>query len=155
MALEASYYSILPKEDSNIVQLSYSRQGLTLLPEGLADRIKKEAITRLDLSRNRLSTVPAILNGLQVIDLAHNSFTELPLEVCKLTGLKGLILKCNNIKSLPQEITELQQLEELNLSGNSFEQFPRPLLSLSHLSFLHLGANAIHQIPSDINKLKE
>ena len=159
MALEASYYSIRPEAKNNWRELNLSKQGLLSLPERLRERIEKEKVTDLDLSRNSLSSTSlpqlSVSLNLRKIDFSRNQFNELPLQVCRISSLRVLLLKCNKIKSLPQEMSSLVHLEELNLSGNEFKQFPSPLLSLSRLSFLHLGANQLQEVPAGISRLTE
>ena len=53
------------------------------------------------------------------LNLSFNDLTSLPAEIGKLQSLKELILYENKLTSLPAEIGKLQKLTFLDLQGNS------------------------------------
>ena len=79
----------------------------------------------LDLSRNRLTTLPVELcqsfPALQSLDISRNNLRGLPTEIGQLTNLKQLIALSNKfrLRELPmKELASLQQLELLDLRWN-------------------------------------
>ena len=79
------------------------------------------------LNENDLAAAPvvnsiedAMKDPLRVnrLDLTGNKLTTIPAEVYKLTNLQELVLNNNELKTLPQEITGLKHLEILYLNGN-------------------------------------
>jgi len=144
------------------------------------------------LNENDLAAAPvvnsiedAMKDPLRVnrLDLTGNKLTTIPAEVYKLTNLQELVLNNNKLKTLPQEISGLKHLEILYLNGNigfNLEQaFPviakisslrelwlresqytsipeniDQLGVLKNLRLLHLGSNKLMSVPNNIGKLK-
>ena len=67
-------------------------------------------LTRLDLSHNRLDTLPTTLEGLhklRTLELAHNNIDALPAELARLTTLERLGLNDNAIAARPRVLDEM------------------------------------------------
>lgn len=135
-----------------------SRRSLTDLSEELGEEIHREEVTDLDISSNRLSSLPSWVSrlfiDLQKLDISSNRLSELPIEICSLHRLQILNAKHNHMKSLPKDFGNLGGLKELNLAGNGFEHFPQQLCFLVGLEYLHLGSNHISQLSPLIKRLK-
>ncbi|KAG0202621.1 hypothetical protein BGX28_004912 [Mortierella sp. GBA30] len=103
-------------------------------------------LTELDLSRNRLSALPAKLTtlvpSLTYLNLSHNQFTEIPLELCRLTRLQVLIMSQNRIEGpVPHQIcSSLLQLKTLRLCANQITSLPHTLSRLDKLESLSMGS---------------
>ncbi|KRP48307.1 leucine-rich repeat-containing protein [Pseudomonas libanensis] len=105
--------------------LEISGHGLTEVPVGSADL---PALTRLDLSHNRIVMTPAVqtqLNGL--------------------TGVEYLNLRANPLEQL--DISALTQLKALDLQGSTLKAWPTGAEGLTQLSWLDLRHNAIPTLP--------
>lgn len=135
-----------------------SSKSLSDLSESLGEEIHEEKVTHLDLSSNRLASLPSsvsrVFSNLLKLDVSSNGLTELPVEFCELHRLQILHAKHNRMKSLPKNFGKLVGLMELNLSGNGFEHFPLQLCALDGLEYLHLGGNHITWITPLIKRLK-
>ena len=126
----------------------------------------------LDLSRNRLSTLPddfGKLKKLRILFLSENDFEVFPevLADCPnltMIGFKSnkishipenafplktqwLILTDNKIKTLPESIGELTQLQKCMLAGNNISILPDTMASCRSLELLRLSANDLEKLP--------
>ncbi|KAF8945258.1 hypothetical protein BGZ47_002973 [Haplosporangium gracile] len=103
-------------------------------------------LTELDLSRNRLESLPdqitSLVPHLSYLNLSHNLFTEIPLELCLLTELQVLIMSQNRIQGpVPDKIcSHLTQLKTLKLCANQITSLPDSLAHLSKLESLSMGS---------------
>ena len=136
----------------------------------------------LDLSSNRLTTLPpelSQLSSLQVLRLKYNALTTLPPvlaalpRLCHLeadgnqiheldaqvlggmTALKHLQLESNGLLSLPEECGPLLALEKLVLANNSLPALPETL-SQAFPGLLHLdvSSNALTALPPSLSGLR-
>ncbi|WP_061206220.1 E-cadherin-binding leucine-rich repeat protein LRR20 [Leptospira santarosai] len=76
----------------------------------------------LDLSRNRLTTLPkeiGKLQTLQKLDLSRNRLITLSKEIERLQNLLSLDLNENQLTTLPKEIGQLKNLRWLSLKNNT------------------------------------
>lgn len=103
-------------------------------------------LTELDLSRNRLESLPdqmtSLVPHLNYLNLSHNLFTEIPLELCQLTELQVLIMSQNRIQGpVPDKIcSHLTQLKTLKLCANQITSLPDSLAHLNKLESLSMGS---------------
>jgi len=87
------------------------------------------ALTELDLSGNRLASLPddiCNLTKLTVLDLERNGLASLPKQFGQLTKLTNLNLDQNSLTSLPSTFVNLTNLTELALQSNKFSEATRP-----------------------------
>ncbi|KAF9905481.1 hypothetical protein BX616_001005 [Lobosporangium transversale] len=116
-------------------------------------------LSELDLSRNRLSGLPenmtSLVPSLSYLNLSHNQFKEIPLELCRLTYLQVLIMSQNHIEGPvpPQLCSSLTQLKTLRLCANQITSLPHTLARLDKLESLSLGSvyggNLLTTFPAD------
>lgn len=145
--------------------------GLTEFPPeifGLADTLEV-----LDLSGNRLSSLPADLSRLhklRILFCSGNPFTVLPevLGDCsqlEMVGFKSsavhtvpaaalparlrwLILTDNAIEVLPASIGRCTGLQKLMLAGNRLRALPDDMAACSGLELLRIAANRLTELPA-------
>uniref|UniRef100_A0A8C7S3Q9 PH domain leucine-rich repeat-containing protein phosphatase 2 n=1 Tax=Oncorhynchus mykiss TaxID=8022 RepID=A0A8C7S3Q9_ONCMY len=95
---------------------------------------KLEELEELDLSGNRLKTVPTTIMNLRRMHtlIAHSNTIEVFPEVMQLMEMKCVDLSCNELSeiSLPENLPP--KLQELDLTGN-------PRLNLDHNTLEHLN----------------
>ena len=97
---------------------------------GLLNIPNVKTFRKLDLSSNKLTTLPAGiftgLTALQELDLSSNQLTTLPAGIFTgLTALQYLYLSSNKLTTLPAGIfTGLTALQKLHLSGNQLTRLP-------------------------------
>ena len=126
----------------------------------------------LDLSRNRLDTLPedfGRLRKLKILFLSENRFTQIPtvLSDCPnltMIGFKSnqieafpedalpqntrwLILTDNRIEKLPDSIGKLGKLQKLMLAGNRITHLPDTMQQCKNLELLRLSANRLERLP--------
>lgn len=126
----------------------------------------------LDLSNNRLSSLPADfgkLQHLQVLFLSNNDFDHLPEVISQcprlsMIGFKAnriaqvsaralpratrwLILTDNRIETLPDTIGSLVHLQKLMLAGNRLRELPPALAHCTRLQLLRISANQLTHLP--------
>ena len=129
----------------------------------------------LDLSNNRLSTLPnelKQLKNLKIIFASNNNFEILPeslghCESLEMVGfktnkikyvpaeslpvkLRWLILTDNKIISLPDTLGERPRLQKLALAGNQLTQLPANLAQLTNLELVRISANQLTQCPDQL-----
>ncbi|ADR35161.1 serine/threonine protein kinase [Sulfuricurvum kujiense DSM 16994] len=146
------------------------RENLTSFPEEIFDLA--DTLEILDLSNNRLSSLPNDINRLKKLKIAffsNNRFTSLPsfkgCEHLYMVGFKSnqietfdeevlpesiswLILTDNRLVNLPRSIGNLCKLQKCALAGNQLESLPDEMASCRNLELLRLSANNLHEIPS-------
>ncbi|MEH3113725.1 leucine-rich repeat-containing protein kinase family protein [Pedobacter terrae] len=151
-------------------------ENLTEFPTEIFDLA--DTLEVLDLSCNRLSTLPADfgrLKKLKIFFCSENLFTVLPdqLADCPLLDIVGfksnqitsvpakslnpnlrwLILTNNNIAELPKEIGLCTRMQKLMLSGNRLSVLPEELSNCQNLGLLRIAANTLHELPKWITKM--
>jgi hypothetical protein len=150
--------------------------GLTEFPPeifSLADSLEI-----LNLSGNRLTSLPADLNRLrrlQAIFCSDNEFTELPLplgqcdqldmvgfkanRIEKVDGqalparLRWLILTDNRIAELPAALGQRPRLQKLMLAGNRLQGLPDSIAHCKQLELLRISANKFETLPEWLTAL--
>lgn len=97
-------------------ELGLAGFGLAQLPAGPLGQLS--ALTRLDLSRNKLGDVPAEIGQLRALidlDLSRNELRALPSALGQLSRLRLLNCMANRLTALPEEIGNLEALYRLGL----------------------------------------
>ncbi|CAN8214824.1 unnamed protein product [Coccothraustes coccothraustes] len=133
---------------------SYQHGSLTSLPPDFGNL---RCLTHLDLSFNRLSTLPGCilhLPSLRVLLVSHNSLVTLPEDFGCLSKLTFFSAMKNQLKDLPQSIGELSMLQDLDLSENALEMLPEEVGNLHNCTELDLSGNCLLSIPDSLANLK-
>jgi len=137
----------------------------TQQPSGIAaaelaiDQCYEQNLRGLDLSRMNLESLPPSISklgtSLRRIDLSHNCFSSLPLELQHLVKLQSLRLEMNACVpfSISSSLAHLTELTLLKLAGNALSSFPDELCQLSLLSIIDVSNNNLEQLPSDMARL--
>jgi len=131
-----------------IVELSLKKNSI---PEISSEICKLTSLKKLDLSENRLTTLPCLadLNILEHINISENELKELPGSMfAGLVNLTTLIAFKNNLSTLPDEIGQCSSLKELNFFNNKLIRVPKTLADLENLEDLNLGGNKLKTCPS-------
>ncbi|XP_072428317.1 uncharacterized protein [Chiloscyllium punctatum] len=141
------------------------------------------SLAELDLSGNRLHTVPAVvcklgaalqllylknthikslsccfsqLTGLRLLDLSQNVLRYFPKQICSLGHLEVLSLDDSKLKEVAPGIKNLSKLKTLGLTGNRFRAFPQEICFVKSLEKLYLGQDhgmKFIHIPEEISQL--
>lgn len=104
--------------------------GLTEVPISSSEL---PALTRLDLSDNRLVVTPVVqeqingLHSLELLDLRNNPLSLL--DVSALTRLKALDLRATQLQVWPEGAQNLPQLSWVDLRGNQIAALPPQVLA--------------------------
>ena len=112
------------------------------------------SLTSLNLSQNKLTSLPDNISGLKnlkVLNLSQNELTSLPGTIPSMSQLQILNLSQNKLTSLPSQVKVLKNLVILNLkdSGISLDIF---LANFTNRSILRPLFVSVDTIPIDANK---
>uniref|UniRef100_A0A8C3U856 Leucine rich repeats and calponin homology domain containing 3 n=2 Tax=Catharus ustulatus TaxID=91951 RepID=A0A8C3U856_CATUS len=158
--------------------LSLSGRKLRDYPRASAANHDLSDTTQADLSRNRLSELPAEachfvsletlnlyqnciryipeavvnLQSLTFLNISRNQLSTLPVHLCSLP-LKVLIASNNKLVSIPEEIGRLKQLTELDVSCNEIQTIPPQIGSLESLRDLNVRRNNLVRLPEELAEL--
>src|SRR3990172_11653862 len=117
--VEQKIIEFLNDKSKNILDLS-SLSLTSLQPIFNTDPFIKR-LTKLDISRNHLTSLPSEIGGLQALQRLYVDFiqlTSLPWEIGGLQALQRLYVDFNQLTSLPWEIGGLQALQKLSVHFN-------------------------------------
>ncbi|KAM4040330.1 DISP complex protein LRCH3 isoform 2-T2 [Anomaloglossus baeobatrachus] len=137
---------------SDTTQADLSRNRLSEIPAEICNYVSLES---LSLYQNCIRYVPeATLNlqALTFLNLSRNQLTTLPGHVCSLP-LKVLIASNNKLESLPEEICHLRLLTELDVSCNEIQTLPRQIGKLESLRDLNIRRNHLVRLPEELADL--
>ncbi|XP_078245862.1 DISP complex protein LRCH3 isoform X10 [Pogona vitticeps] len=158
--------------------LNLSGRKLRDYPRGSAAGHDLSDTTQADLSRNRLSELPAEvclfvsleslnlyqnciryipeatvnLQSLTFLNISRNQLSTLPVHLCSLP-LRVLIASNNKLVSLPEEIGQLRHLMELDVSCNEIQTVPSQIGNLESLRDLNLRRNHLVHLPEELAEL--
>ncbi|XP_063263890.1 DISP complex protein LRCH3 isoform X7 [Prinia subflava] len=158
--------------------LSLSGRKLRDYPRASAANHDLSDTTQADLSRNRLSELPAEachfvsletlnlyqncirhipeavsnLKSLTFLNISRNQLSTLPVYLCELP-LKVLIASNNKLVSIPEEIGQLKQLTELDVSCNEIQTIPPQIGRLGSLRDLNVRRNNLVRLPEELAEL--
>ncbi|XP_076010618.1 PH domain leucine-rich repeat protein phosphatase 1-like [Genypterus blacodes] len=109
-----------------------------------------ENLTVLDLSWNKLDRVPDWVcdsSRLEVLDINHNSVTELPVRLLRCGSLRKLLAGWNHVRLLSEQ-PERSQLEVLDVQHNHLTELPQNLfINSQSLRYLNASANKLESLP--------
>ena len=119
-----------------------------------ADFSKLQNLVRLELTKNNLKEIPAIINHpkLEYIDIQENNLITFP-DVLNNPSLKSICLAKNKITMIPEDIGKLKALVHLDLSANTISVVPPQMGKLKALTALILTENQISHLPDEFKNL--
>ncbi|XP_077343810.1 DISP complex protein LRCH3 isoform X3 [Lithobates pipiens] len=144
--------SAVRQDLSDTTQADLSRNRLSEIPAEICHYVSLES---LNLYQNCIRYVPeATLNlqALTFLNLSRNQLTSLPGHICSLP-LKVLVASNNKLDSLPEEIGLLKHLTELDVSCNEIQTIPIQIGKLESLRDLNIRRNHLQQLPEEIADL--
>ncbi|KAG9396466.1 Leucine rich repeat [Carpediemonas membranifera] len=130
--------------------LKLHQNKLTTVPD-----ISSCPVTWLDISRNKIGTIPEGVwqdTKLLELDVSYNPLATLPDEIGELTQLKTLRASSCKISKISENIIAMQSLETLDVSKNYLEKMPTGLSLATSLKSLDLSYNNLAQF--DISNIK-
>ncbi|XP_065530405.1 DISP complex protein LRCH3 isoform X8 [Lathamus discolor] len=137
---------------SDTTQADLSRNRLSELPAEACHFVSLES---LNLYQNCIRYIPeAILNlqSLTFLNISRNQLSTLPVHLCSLP-LKVLIASNNKLVSIPEEIGQLRQLTELDVSCNEIQTIPPQIGNLESLRDLNVRRNNLVHLPEELAEL--
>lgn len=154
-ALGADLWAVDPSRILKLRKLrgiSLFRNRLEALPDWLFDLTDLRCLIA---SENRLTELPDRFGGfsLEEVDLSDNRLGSIPASLL-LPSLKSLRADGNRISSVGDEIGRCKALEELSLSRNQIVSVSAALGRCTKLEYLHLSRNCLQVLPAELQKLK-
>uniref|UniRef100_A0A182IS19 Disease resistance R13L4/SHOC-2-like LRR domain-containing protein n=1 Tax=Anopheles atroparvus TaxID=41427 RepID=A0A182IS19_ANOAO len=144
--------------EASVYNVDISKNKLTEVPAGIIHL--SSLLTELNVSVNLLQTVPPCFSQFEKIsylNLSNNQMTDLPDVIGLLVTLRELNVVNNQLKRIPECIYELKGLEILLASGNKIEEIDATesgLGALKRLATLDLANNNIKHVPPMLGTLK-
>ena len=144
---------------TTIAQLSQKDLDTCYIFNGLEEALKAdpEGVRILKIQKHKLKEFPkAILQfkNLQHLDLSKNKIETVPAEISNLTKLEYLSIGKNNLNEFPEGIVELANLKKLILNQNLIPTIPFLIKNLQKLEYLDMYSNDIGNIPESLSELK-
>ena len=146
----------------HLTDLVLDRNKLTRFADPrLANRLT--ALRRLSMRNNRLAAPLASLGGdlsgmakLVELDLSRNKLPSLPVALTSLVKLRCLSLEHNHLYGLPGAIlASLTSMQELRLNDNDLTVLPEEIGALKRLKLLTLHENALVRLPQAVRELAD
>ncbi|NXG10322.1 LRCH3 protein, partial [Sakesphorus luctuosus] len=137
---------------SDTTQADLSRNRLSELPAETCHFVSLES---LNLYQNCIRYIPeAVLNlqSLTFLNISRNQLSTLPVHLCSLP-LKVLIASNNKLVVIPEEIGQLRQLTELDVSCNEIQTIPPQIGHLESLRDLNVRRNNLMRLPEELAEL--
>ncbi|XP_045107309.1 DISP complex protein LRCH3-like [Portunus trituberculatus] len=134
---------------SDTVLADLSRNRLSEVP---AEVTEYRSLETLNLYQNVIKHLPdslASLQGLTHLNLSRNQLSVIPSVVCELAGLRVLDVSGNRLVSLPEELGRLHSLMQLDASYNQLAHLPPALGELDGLRSLNLRRNQLQTLPPE------
>lgn len=97
-----------------------------------------------------------MLKEIEIVNLSHNDFNQVPETLAKMPDLKVLNLRANPIGGLGRKLSEIKKLEVLDLSGSlKYWKLPRiyRMTDLKELTVYNYYNN--DETPQQQKKLRE
>ena len=122
--------------------------------------LKLSTLTILDLSENKLKTLPESLDGLKslrCLNLSNNDFDCFPCSLLRgecAERIHILEINSNKISYLPSNIVRLKNLHTLKLKDNHLVSIPHSFGNMKSLQRLELNNNLLQCLPWSFLKLK-
>jgi Leucine-rich repeat (LRR) protein len=125
--------------------------------------IKDSKNLEVDLSWNRISTIPNILfqkKWIKSLDLNRNFISEISTDIFRnfdknKCNLEDLSLNWNNINQVPEELfININKLKSFSISSKKIIKIPESVWNLVNLQNLNISATWVESIPNSIVKCK-
>ena len=125
---QQSQKEVAPQLEENITR-EYSAAGMNYgyVPQHI---LKLRGLRELNLTRNRLETLPVLLryqfSSILVLDLSYNKLKEIPQVLLRaMNELTTLNISNNKFSEFPYSEGQLPQLTSLDIRANLLATFPR------------------------------
>jgi len=129
---------------SRLKFLDLSSNELESLPSSFGEL---RELQTLNVGKNRITELidPRVMVNLHILDVSHNSLTELPDGICcsQLTLLSTILANNNELETLPEDLFELPSLKLLDVTANKLTEIPPVLSECAKLKELKFGSNPL------------
>ena len=138
---------------SILLNLNLRDCQIDILPSYFGDIFQN--VKKLNLERNKISTIPNSFKHLKYLSVLNLSFNRLRCvhQICRLRRIHELRLTNNVITILPEKISEMTDLRILELDSNKIEYLPINIQNLWRLEIFSASCNNIRVIEDGISKL--
>ncbi|MEG1616222.1 MAG: DUF4458 domain-containing protein [Bacteroidales bacterium] len=135
------------------IQLLYlAENGLRTVPDNMGNLT---ALGLLDLSGNKLTTVPAMGDDVSLVQcfVSNNELTSIPEDWFKTDDLEKLDLSVNKLTTFPNmfDAKSRYQISEVDLSGNLISRMPEDFKGI-HVEILNLNSNKLTSFPEEFSE---
>ncbi|KAL3083290.1 hypothetical protein niasHS_011092 [Heterodera schachtii] len=134
-------------ENSRVTRLTLSHNKLTSIPANISDLVNLE---QLNLWNNHIEELPVTISALPNLKLLN---VGLPGNFFFMPTLRALYFGDNDFESFPEDIGHLTNLQVLVLRENDLIDLPRQMGTLQKLKELHIQGNRLQVIPPELGQL--
>lgn len=136
-------------------ELDLSKNRLRTLPRELT---QLENLSALYLNENEIEELdPEIfdgLNNLEILEVAQNMIRDIPVRLClHHPFIQHLDFSNNKLDKIPGELTMLPELTYLNLSNNYIQVIPKTIKNLQNLEDFKIANNLLTTLPIQLASL--
>ncbi|KAG1676077.1 hypothetical protein FOA52_014942 [Chlamydomonas sp. UWO 241] len=137
-------------EHVGVLNLSFNR--LASLPAALG---ASPVLQQMYLANNELENLPDSFSQLPMVDLflSENKFTTIPKAVFGMAKLSKLSIACCRLTSVPDRLAEVTSLRFLDLSFNLLTTLPDSVAALTSLNALNVSFNPLAGFPGVVTQL--
>jgi len=119
--------------------------------------VNADSVYRLDLSKNKLSTLPETIyqfKNLRELNLSQNKFTSLP-DNFYFPNLQILNLEKNDLDTFSSSICQNTQLRNLYLGKNDIHYLPECIGNLQELVTIDIWFNPLKDLPMALTTMRK
>lgn len=141
-------------KDSPVQALHLRQNVLSEFPVVFSSSVMKDTLEELVLRGNSLTRFPIEVarwcHELRHLDISENKLHTIPPEIRRLQNLEVLYLSENELEVLPDELTALSRLQDVKCDHNRLHKLPLGTGNLTQLTHFDVSFNQLEMLPTSM-----